>query len=129
MFVVGGAVCLPPRGELHVTSSSITLRTPICQVSFEVEPSGGVSYMVPRTGGKVEKLQDGSSRYEIRVVGVAVEITRFALRAHHRDAEKQAAWCQRVVDSAREWFARAEPEPAEPLQPWARSGPVAPCPE
>jgi hypothetical protein len=109
-----------------MTAASLILRTRICQVRFTVESSGGTSYMVPRTGGRVEKLPNGDSRYETRVVGVDVEITRFALRAHHTDAEKHIGWCHRLVESAHEWFRPAEPEPPEPLQPWIRPGPVAP---
>jgi hypothetical protein len=128
LFVVGGAVCLPPGGILEISSSSITLRTPICQLKFEVESSGGLSNMIPRSGGKVELLPDKSSRYETRVVGVDMEIRRFALRANHREAVKYAAWCQRVMDSTREWFSRPEPEPPEPRQQWTQPGPVAPLP-
>jgi hypothetical protein len=108
LFVVGGAVCLPPGGILQVAARTVTLRTRICQVSFTVEPSGGVGYIVPESGD-TESLEDGKSRYETRVVGFAVEITRFALRAHHWDAEKHMAWCQRLVTSAREWFRHALP--------------------
>jgi hypothetical protein len=129
MSVIAGAVCLPPGGEMQVTRSTLALRTPICEVMFTIESSGGGSNTVPRSGGKIELLKGGSEpRYESRVVGLETQITYFNLRAHHREAEKQAAWCQRVVDSARAWFSRAEPEPAQPRQPLIRPGPVAPSP-
>jgi hypothetical protein len=130
VHIFGGAVCLPPGGEMLLTDSSLALRTPICEVKFTVESSQGVNYAVPHTGGKVETLRGGNeSRYETRVVGIVTQITKFDLRAHHRQAEKQVAWCQRVVDSARAWFKRAAPEPAAPLLIWDQPGPVAPVPE
>ena len=63
-----------------VTDSSLILRTPICQMRFTVDSSGEVTNRVPGSQ-RVVVLPDNESRDETRVVGVDVEITRFALRA------------------------------------------------
>ena len=109
-----GVVCLPPDGNVRVGVSELALLTPICQVSFVARDSGSVSNRVPGRSGGVEELPGSrGSRFETRLVGIDVELTRFALRANHLNAEKHAAWCQRVANNAREWFKRAEPGPAD----------------
>lgn len=73
---------------------------------------------------RVVVLPDNESRYETRLWEWTWKL-RDSLSAP-RDAEKEFAWCKRVVENAREWFRPADPEPAEPLQPSVWPGPTAP---
>ena len=71
---------------------------------FNFEPSGAAFNAKPGTGGQVEQLPGGGSRYETRQVGVRVMTTFFALRSHHRHGGIYREWCSRVIGGAGEWF-------------------------
>lgn len=98
------SICLPPGSVLEISANSLIIRNPMCQVSFTVEPSGGVNYLNPGRGEELPKLPNGESRFETRAIGLDVETTFFALRAQHIDHDKYRDWAARVVSGARDWF-------------------------
>jgi len=102
--ILSGRLCLPPRTSVEVLSKSLVLRNPICQVRFNTEPSGGMSFIQPGTGGQVPQLKTGGARYETHQIGLRVQTTNFALRAHHHNSGKYREWCNRIVNGGRDWF-------------------------
>jgi hypothetical protein len=115
-----GKLCLPPRTELEITSSTMTLRNPFCQLTFRGEhPAHMILNVHPKTRQYVALDGGQGPRYEIRQMGFSVEITFFALRAQHQDSRQYHDWASRVVDGARGWFAPGNPleEPQRLVQP------------
>ncbi len=99
-----GRLCLPPKSTIEISARSLVIQNPICRLSFDIEPSGGIFGMQPGTGGQVPQLPGGGSQFETRPIGLNVETTYFALRAQHRQLGKYREWCSRVISGAREWF-------------------------
>ena len=63
--------------------------------------------MKPGTGGQVENLTSGEARYETRWIGLRVQRTFFALRAHDASGEKYSEWSDRLLTNLRDWFEMA----------------------
>lgn len=99
-----GTFCLPPGSTFEMSRKSLIIRNGICQVSFTVDPSGGVTYLNPGKSEEVLKLPNGESRFETRTIGLDVETTFFALRAQNRERTKYHEWASEVVSGARDWF-------------------------
>ena len=104
LSVTSGTLCLPPRSKLDLSEKALTIRTPICQISFTANLADALSHMKPGTGGQTPQLPSGEPQYETRWIGFEVETTYFALRAQHRESSKYRDWCSRLVKDAREWF-------------------------
>ncbi len=102
--MLGGSICLPPRTELKLTEGSMTLSNPFFDIEFKLESSGAVSFVQPRTGGDVPKLESGEARYETRMFGLAVRSRSAALRANHAEMQKYREWADRFVGGVRQWF-------------------------
>lgn len=100
----GGTICLPPRTKLNLTERSMTLSNPFFDIEFKLESSGSVSYIQPRTGGDVPKVESGEARYETRMFGLAVRSRSAALRANHAEMPKYREWADRFVRGVRLWF-------------------------
>jgi hypothetical protein len=96
-------ICLPPDSDIVISQNLLSMRTPIIEICFRVELSGGTWYREPGTE-VVPQLADGEARFETRPVSFAVETTQFRLRSQHRDGERYKEWTARVTAGAREWF-------------------------
>ena len=99
-----GRLCLPPKSSLQIDERSLTIRNRYCQVAFNIEPSGGVFFSKPGSGGDSPQHPKGGGQYETRITNLRVETTFFALRAQHRDSEKYHQWCTRLTVNAGAWF-------------------------
>ncbi len=102
--MTSGALCLPPRTTLAITSEALVIANPYCRISFALRPSGSVDYMNPGTGEEIRHLLSKEARFETRLTGLEVEIHRLALYSQHRDAPKYYDWARRLVQGARVWF-------------------------
>jgi hypothetical protein len=99
-------LCLPPRSTVHITTNSVALRNPICQITFTVEPIMWKNFVDLDSEKRIEvpKLPGGEPQLETRQIGLAVEVIYFALRAQHREKDKYRQWSSRLIDDASEWF-------------------------
>ncbi len=98
-------LCLPPNSTLRVDANSLSLRNPLCEISFVLEPSGGSFGAQPSSGGLVQALlQNGEPTLETRVTGIRVTVRYSALRAQHHEMAKYKDWSKRVVGGAQNWF-------------------------
>jgi hypothetical protein len=105
LTIFSGRLCLPPKSTLQLSTRSLLIRNPICQVLFELDPSTTVDYSKPRSSGEVPQLLGGGeAQFETRLFGLKVETTYFALRVNHRDSGKYRDWCSWIVKGAQEWF-------------------------
>lgn len=104
LSIISGRLCLPPKSTIKISARSLIIENRICQMVFNFEPSGAAFNAKPGTGGQVEQLPGGGSRYETRQVAVRVMTTFFALRSHHWHGGKYREWCSRVIGGAGEWF-------------------------
>jgi hypothetical protein len=102
--LISGRLCLPPKSTLEISRSSVLIRNPICQISFNLELPGNVFYTQPGTGGQVPMLPDGQHRYETHQFGFAIEEITFALHAQSREASRYRDWLSRVAADCHEWF-------------------------
>ena len=101
---LGGAVCFPPGTKITPTENSITLSNPFGSLQFVVEPSGDILFSEPGTNEPSPLLPNGESQFETRVFPLRVVNRQNALYSQHRDAAKQAAWRQRVINGLHSWF-------------------------
>ena len=97
-------LCLPPGTKIDISANSLVMKNPIYQFSWTIKHPGAVNHMQPGTGDATPQLPSGGSQFETRFIGLNVETTYFALRAHHRDSGKYREWCSRLISDAREWF-------------------------
>jgi hypothetical protein len=119
MFFGQQFLCLPPRSTLQVTAVGVILTNPFCEISFTLEPSGGVHYGRPASGEKppstaaevadfIERseprLPNGEPVFERRATGIRVTVRYSAIRAQHRDMPKYQDWSKRLVSGAQNWF-------------------------
>jgi hypothetical protein len=98
------SICLPPSSVLEITGNSLIIRNHVCEVTFTLEPSGGVGFSSPLNREDVSKLPNGESRFETRTTGLDVEIRFFALRTGQRDSDEYRQWSSALVNGARNWF-------------------------
>jgi len=98
------SICLPPGSLLEMARNSLIIRNRLCQVSFTLDPSRGVTYLNPGEGEELPKLPNGESRFETRTIGWDVETTFFNLRAQNRESARYREWASEVVRGARDWF-------------------------
>jgi hypothetical protein len=99
------SLCLPPRSALQVAADGVTLLNPFCEISFVLEPSGGISYTQPFTHGLTHpKLPNGESALETRATNIRVTTRYSRMRAQHRDMPKYQDWSKRLVSGAQNWF-------------------------
>ena len=98
------SVCLPPSSVLLITANSLSIRNHVCQIAFTIEPSGGVGYLNPVTGGEIPKLPSGESRFETRTTGLDIKIQFFGIRAGETDVDKYRQWSSALVNGVRDWF-------------------------
>jgi len=101
-----GRLCLPPKTDLDISADGLTLRNPLCRISFEMTSPGGTFFVDPRSSdGDVTMLPEGAgSQFETRQMGIKVTTTFFRLRSQHRERKRYEEWAKRVVDRARKWF-------------------------
>jgi hypothetical protein len=117
MFFGQQFLSLPPRSTLQVTAIGVTLTNPFCEISFTLEPSGGVRYgrvaSEPLTTAAAvddwlkrsqPALPNGESVFETRATGIRVTVRYSAIRAQHRDMPKYQDWSKRLVSGALNWF-------------------------
>lgn len=87
-------ICFPPQTTIEMSKNTLTIRNPVCQLSFIVgELVGGHSSASP-PGGLPE--------FETLLVSVRVETTFFALRAQTLDGNKYRDWSGRLMTGVRE---------------------------
>lgn len=104
LWITGGKLCLPPGSQLRITEKSIAIWTPYCNITFTLEPSGGVSYMKPGSGGEAPQTENGVAQYETRLTGIRSVVELSWIRAQGPEMEKYADWSGRLVKGARLWF-------------------------
>jgi hypothetical protein len=119
MFFGQQFLSLPPRSTLQVTAAGVTLTNPFCELSFALEPSGGVRYGRLATDEKPlttaaavddwikrsqPSLPNGEPVFESRTTGIRVTVRYSAIRAQHRDMSKYQDWSKRLVSGAQNWF-------------------------
>lgn len=104
LMVMAGQLCLPPESSLLITNAKIEISTPFCVVSFTLEPSEGVHYTKPGSGGAVPALENGKPQFETRVTGIRAVVEFSAIRAQHQSMKKYEEWSDRLVQSTRVWF-------------------------
>jgi hypothetical protein len=102
--LLSGRLCLPPKSTLDISRSSVSIRNPICQISWNLELPGGIFYVEPESGGQVPMLPNGRYRYETQPFGFAIEAVTFALRAQSQQASRYREWLTRVAADTHEWF-------------------------
>jgi hypothetical protein len=103
------SVCFPPKSTLKILPDSLVLTNPYCEISFSFEPSGGVHFTKPRTGGDVPQLpSDGGAQLESRLTGIRVTITYSALRAQDVKMTKYQDWTKQMLEGLRDWFEAAD---------------------
>ena len=108
IMVMAGRLCLPPRTVLSISQTGLRIATPYCTVSFNLEPSGSVSYWKPGTGGEIPQLDNGESQLETRLTGIRALVEFSWIRAQSRDMQKYEEWSDRVIQGARLWFGQGE---------------------
>jgi hypothetical protein len=104
LSITSGKLCLPPKTEIDISTNSLVIRTPICQLSFNAHLAGYVDYTKPRSREMPPQLPSGGAQFETRLVSFRVENMFFALRAHHRESGKLREWSSRLLSRAQEWF-------------------------
>jgi len=103
-------LCLPPNSHLDVTSDSLVMRSPICQLTFHVDDPSMIDNTEPKKVGEgprvlsVPELPKGGPRFTTRLQGLSVESKFFATRAHHPEKTKYQEWLSRVTNDAHTWF-------------------------
>jgi hypothetical protein len=96
---------LPPRSALQVRADGLTLTNPFCEISFILEPSGGIVFTRPGTHALEQPLlPNGEPTLETRAAGIRVTVRSSAIRSQHRDMPKYQEWSKRVVSGAQSWF-------------------------
>lgn len=104
IHIIGANLCLPPESVLTIDDTSLKISTPYCTVAFQLQSSGGVSYMEPKSGGNIPSLTNGEAQFETRITGVRANIEYSWIRAQSRDMKKYEEWSERLIKGARLWF-------------------------
>lgn len=105
MFFGRQSLCLPPRSKLQVRDDGLILTNPFCEISFILEPSGGIFFARPGTKALEQPLlPNGEPTFETRTIGIRVTVRYSAIRPQHNDMPKYRDWSKRVVSGAQSWF-------------------------
>jgi hypothetical protein len=105
MFFGRQSLCLPPRSTLQLRADVLTLTNQFCEVSFILEPSGGIFFGRPGTNALEQPLlPNGEPTFETRTTGIRVTVRYSAIRVQHNDMPKYRDWSKRVVSGAQSWF-------------------------
>ncbi len=103
------SVCFPPKSTLKILPDSLVLTNPYCEISLSFEPSGGVHFTKPGTGGDVPQLpSDGGAQFESRLTGIRVNIIYSALRAQDVKMTKYQNQTKQMFEGLRDWFESAD---------------------
>jgi hypothetical protein len=103
----GGEIWLPPKTSIALSTSTLTLTNPFCQIAVTLESSGGVLFTVPGEHGRTEQLPSAQPRYETRTLGFIVTATYFKLRAQSPDMPKYRTWAENCAVDLSDWFRSA----------------------
>lgn len=95
------AFCLPPATKVSVTSSSITLNNPFCEIAFVVGRSGGFAGDPKRRAD--QRLQE-SSHLWTWTTPIYVTTQYSSWRAQHKDKQKYQNWAENLVAGVKLWF-------------------------
>jgi hypothetical protein len=82
----------------------LTVLNYVCEISFIIEPSGGVGFGNPGKGADLPKLASGEPRFETRTTGLAVTTVFFDVRAGQINSDKYRQWSSALTNGARDWF-------------------------
>jgi hypothetical protein len=97
-------ICFPPDTRMTLTNKALTLSNPFGSLAFTVVSSAGVVSLNPERNEPSPTLSSGEPRFETRLLGIRVVNHQNALYSQHRDAAKQAAWRERVIEGLHSWF-------------------------
>jgi hypothetical protein len=101
-------VCLPPDSDVLISNDSLTIRNPVCEVIFRVEPLLGSNSIRPGAHlgepDVVPLLSNGISQFDTKQIGIRVTTTFFGLRSQRLDIAKYKEWADRLITGVREWF-------------------------
>jgi hypothetical protein len=98
-------LCLPPSTTFDLSSRSVTLTSPVCEIFFSFQGEFlEKQSSLPDFGAQQVLLPDGSPRYESVTHGIRATVTYFALRAQDRKIKAYQAWAARVVEGVKALF-------------------------
>src|SRR5207248_512713 len=92
LFIAAEKICLPPKSTIEVSAGGLTIRNPICQISFSMDAYGfmGFNDFEPRP-------QVLRSDVQTFLGGWKVETKFFDNRAQNHMVSKYREWASRVV--------------------------------
>jgi hypothetical protein len=99
---LGDRTAFPPKSVIEVTTNSVVLRNPVCQITFTVESRGSDSISPVPSGNPPEIRND--DRYFNGLFGIDIDTVYFATRAKSPDADKYREWSERLVGDCARWF-------------------------
>jgi hypothetical protein len=97
----GPEMRLPLGSKLSIERRSIRVVTSVCDISFEIEPSGAVDFIDPTTNAVSQRV-DGHPQFENRLIGVRIKTQFRALRAKSPSRQKYEDWFKRLIAGSRE---------------------------
>ena len=106
---ISKGIFMPPETKLEVKADGLLISNPFCNLFFQIEESGSVSYMKPGSRvAQVESLPDGRNKHETRYYNINVDIKFKGNRAKNKNMPNYKDWTQRLVGNLRNWFELAE---------------------
>jgi hypothetical protein len=103
-------MCLPPASSIAIASGNVLIKTPFCEIRFDVEQLwASKSGFRPGTNGPgAPLLPNGKTRFDTRVGIIKATIAYEWIRASGLLGKYQT-WATDLVDRARKWFDAAIP--------------------